>query len=155
GKVPALRHDETLVYETTAIALYLADAFPASGLGPKIGDSLRGPFLSWLSYYGAVFEPSLTAKFLKLQHLSAPSASVPFQPGPQQRVVLAGKDLQCRRYRLWWKPSAADVSWHGSRDRHVQRLRRARHRPSFPCARASAGQRITRQRGWTWVRSSI
>ena len=42
GKVPAIAHDGTLVYEPTAIALYLSDAFPASGLWPKIGEKDRG-----------------------------------------------------------------------------------------------------------------
>jgi len=30
GKVPALRHDGTTVFETPAIALYLTDTFPAA-----------------------------------------------------------------------------------------------------------------------------
>ena len=65
GKVPALVHDGRLVFETSAIALYLTDLFPQAGLGPKIGDNERGAYLSWLAYYSGVFEPSLTAKFLK------------------------------------------------------------------------------------------
>ena len=42
GKVPALVHDDTTVFESIAVALYLTDAFPAMGLGPRIGDSTRG-----------------------------------------------------------------------------------------------------------------
>ena len=34
GKVPALRHGETVVTETAAIITYLADAFPQAGLAP-------------------------------------------------------------------------------------------------------------------------
>jgi glutathione S-transferase len=46
GKVPALVHDGALILESAAIALYLADAFPEAGLGPRLGDPLaRGPFL--------------------------------------------------------------------------------------------------------------
>ena len=64
GKVPALVHNGALIYETTAIALYLTDAFPDAHLGPKVGEADRGAYLTWLSYYSGVFEPSLTAKFL-------------------------------------------------------------------------------------------
>ena len=69
GKVPALLHNTTLIFETSAIALYLTDMFPQPGLGPKIGDTDRGTYLSWLAYYSGVFEPSLTAKFLKIEHI--------------------------------------------------------------------------------------
>ena len=34
GKVPALRHGETIVTEAAAICAYLADAYPAAGLAP-------------------------------------------------------------------------------------------------------------------------
>ncbi len=34
-KVPAIVHDGTTVTERAAISLYLADAFPESGLAPR------------------------------------------------------------------------------------------------------------------------
>jgi glutathione S-transferase len=46
-KVPALTHDGVLVTESSAIVLYLTDAFPAAGLGPRIGDPDRAPYLTW------------------------------------------------------------------------------------------------------------
>jgi glutathione S-transferase len=48
GKVPAIRHGDTIVTETGAICAYLADAFPAAGLAPPPGDRLRGPYYRWL-----------------------------------------------------------------------------------------------------------
>lgn len=63
GKVPALVHDGTLVYESAAIALYLTDAFPAAGIGPTVGDKLRGSYLSWLAYYTGIMEPAFTSAF--------------------------------------------------------------------------------------------
>lgn len=65
GKVPALEHDGTLVHEQTAIVQYLAELFPAAGLGPKPGDSDRGTYLTWLAYYGGVIEPAFLSAFLK------------------------------------------------------------------------------------------
>jgi glutathione S-transferase len=49
-KVPALVDDGVLVTESIAIVQYLIDKFPAAGLGPAIGDPLRGPYLTWLAY---------------------------------------------------------------------------------------------------------
>ena len=40
GKVPALRHGETVITEAAAICAYLADAFPDAGLSPAPGDRL-------------------------------------------------------------------------------------------------------------------
>src|SRR5207253_9860469 len=45
GKVPALKHGDALVTEQVAIFLYLADLFPEAGLGPPVGDPLRGSYL--------------------------------------------------------------------------------------------------------------
>src|SRR5262245_16832534 len=47
-KVPALVHDGALITESAAIILYLTDLFPEAGLGPRVGDRQRGPYLSWL-----------------------------------------------------------------------------------------------------------
>src|SRR5262249_12576961 len=52
GKVPALRHGDTVVTETAAICAYLADAFPAAALAPPSGNRLRGPYYRWL-FFGA------------------------------------------------------------------------------------------------------
>ena len=50
GKVPALRHGETVITEAAAICAYLADAFPDAGLSPAPGDRLRGPYYRWLFF---------------------------------------------------------------------------------------------------------
>lgn len=62
GKVPTLRHGDTVVTETAAICCYLADAFPAAGLAPAIGDATRGPYLRWMFYMPSCFEPAITHK---------------------------------------------------------------------------------------------
>ena len=49
-KVPAIVDDGVLVTESAAICLYLTDKFPAKGIGPVVGDPLRGPYLTWLAY---------------------------------------------------------------------------------------------------------
>ena len=66
GKVPAISDDGAIVFESPAIALYLTDKFPKNRLGPLVGEPLRGPYLSWLAYYGGEFEPSVMFKFMKL-----------------------------------------------------------------------------------------
>jgi len=65
GKVPLLKDGDAIVFEQTAIALYLADKFPNARLGPAIGDPARGVFLTMLAYYSGVIEPAFTSKFLQ------------------------------------------------------------------------------------------
>jgi glutathione S-transferase len=65
-KVPALVHDGALVTESIAIVLYLTDLHPEAGLAPRVGDPLRGAYLTWLAWYAGVAEPILTFEFAKL-----------------------------------------------------------------------------------------
>src|SRR5690242_8969722 len=65
-KVPALVDDGALITESVAIVQYLTDKFPAASLGPRIGDSQRGPYLSWLAYYAGVIEPVVSLEFAGL-----------------------------------------------------------------------------------------
>jgi glutathione S-transferase len=64
GKVPLLMDGDAVVFEQSAIALYLADEYPTANLGPRIGDAGRGSFVSALAYYSGVVEPAFTSKFL-------------------------------------------------------------------------------------------
>jgi glutathione S-transferase len=65
GKVPAIKHNGAVVTEQVAIYIYLADAFPQAGLAPAIGDTLRGPYLRWLAFYGSCVEPAGVDRALK------------------------------------------------------------------------------------------
>jgi glutathione S-transferase len=62
GKVPALRHGETVVTEAAAICAYLADAFPEAGLAPPPGDRLRGPYYRWMFFAAGPLEAAVTNK---------------------------------------------------------------------------------------------
>lgn len=62
GKVPALMHDGNLVMESVAICLYLSDAFPRAGLGPKVGDKDRADYLYWLFSYVSELEPAILSR---------------------------------------------------------------------------------------------
>ena len=59
GKVPAILDGDALVTEQVAIYLHLADRFQAAGLAPALDDPWRGPYLRWMVFYAACFEPAL------------------------------------------------------------------------------------------------
>lgn len=62
GKVPAVKHGETVVTECAAICAYLADAFPQAGLAPAVTDKLRGPYYRWLFFAAGPLESALSNK---------------------------------------------------------------------------------------------
>ena len=64
GKVPALRHGETIVTESAAICAYLADAFPQANLAPPSGDRRRGLYYRWLFFAAGPVEAAVSNKAL-------------------------------------------------------------------------------------------
>jgi pimeloyl-ACP methyl ester carboxylesterase len=64
GKVPTIRHGDTVVTEVAAICAYLADAFPRAGLAPPPRDRLRGPYYRWLFFAAGPVEAAVTNKTL-------------------------------------------------------------------------------------------
>jgi glutathione S-transferase len=66
GKVPAIKHGDTVVTEAAAICAYLADIFPEKELAPPPGDRRRGPYYRWMFFAAGPLEASVTAKALGL-----------------------------------------------------------------------------------------
>lgn len=103
-QVPALMHDGVLVTESAAIACYLTDAFPQNGLGPVVGDPLRGPYLTWLAHYAGVVEPVVGYKF------EGATESDPAKAAAYDLMVQRFRDaLAAGPYLLGERFSAADI----------------------------------------------
>ena len=66
GKVPAIRHGETVVTEAAAICAYLADMFPDKGLAPPSGNVRRGNYYRWMFFAAGPLEAAVTGKALGL-----------------------------------------------------------------------------------------
>ena len=64
GKIPAIRHGDTVVTEGAAICAYLADAFPEAGLAPPLKDHRRGPYFRWLFFAAGPIEAASSNKAL-------------------------------------------------------------------------------------------
>src|SRR5512147_2305694 len=60
GKVPALKHGDTVITEVAAICTYLADEFPQAKLNIPVGTPKRGEYLKWLFFGPSVIEPAMT-----------------------------------------------------------------------------------------------
>jgi glutathione S-transferase len=60
GKVPTLKHGDTVITEAAAICTYLADEFPQARLNVPVGDPRRGTYLRWLFFAPSCIEPAIT-----------------------------------------------------------------------------------------------
>ena len=61
GKVPAIRHGNTVVTEAAAICAYLADAFRCSAR-TATGRRLRGPYYRWLFFAAGPLEAAASSQ---------------------------------------------------------------------------------------------
>jgi len=106
GKVPAIRHGETVVTECAAICAYLADVFPAASLAPPAAE--RGAYYRWLFFAAGPLEAAVTNRSLRLE-----------APADRQRMIGYGnfeavmdtleKAVAGGRYVAGERFSAADV----------------------------------------------
>jgi len=109
GKVPLLMDGETMVRETTAIALHLTDLFPEAGLGAAVGTPERGTYLSWLAWYGAVMEPALILHHAGAEH---PWMTAAIRGVPEVEARLSDCLADGRPWLLGARFSAADLIVH-------------------------------------------
>jgi glutathione S-transferase len=108
GKVPALKHGDTLITEQVAIFLYLADLYVDAGLAPQMGDPLRGAYLRWMVFYGSSFEPAIVDRSQKRE--PAPPTMSPYGDYDTMLKTLTDQ-LSNGPYLLGDKFTAADVLW--------------------------------------------
>ena len=106
GKVPAITHGDTVITETAAICMYLADLYPEAKLAPAIGDPRRGTYLRWIVFNQAAVEPAITDKALKRE--PGPASTLSYGTYDATIEALAGA-LAAGPYILGDQFSAADI----------------------------------------------
>ena len=62
GKVPALKHNDTIITEVAAICTYLAARFPEKGLIPAMDDPALGTFYRWLYFAAGPLEQAISVQ---------------------------------------------------------------------------------------------
>ena len=108
GKVPALKHGDTVVTEAAAICAYLADAFPETGLAPPSGSRLRGSYYRWLFLAAGPLEAAASNKALGF--VVPPERQMMIGYGSMQAVLDTVEGaVQGREYLVGTSFTAADL----------------------------------------------
>ena len=63
GRIPVLVADGQAIYETAAIALYLADRHSAQGLAPASDSALRGQYYKWMFHISNTLQTEFRSWF--------------------------------------------------------------------------------------------
>ncbi|HEY1630147.1 MAG TPA: glutathione S-transferase [Rhizomicrobium sp.] len=105
GKVPALTDDGDMLFESSAIALYLTDKYRKTPMGPAAGEKGRDEYLSWLAYRPGVMEPALLCRRFGIAHVYG---AMGWAPAEEVEAVL-NEHMASRDYFLGRDFSALDI----------------------------------------------
>lgn len=108
GKVPAIKHGDTVVTEAAAICAYLADAFPQANLAPASGSKDRGPYYRWLFYAAGPVEAMVSNH--SMGWVAPPDKQRMFGYGSREAVLdTLEQAVSAKDYLAGGKFSAADL----------------------------------------------
>jgi glutathione S-transferase len=160
GLIPVLQDGKTVLFETAAICMHLADRFPAAQLAPAIGRPERPHFYKWMVWFTNTMQAHLIHYFYPERMVDDGNAegAAQLEAHAQARVVqcLAMLDTELARHGGPWllgqTYSAADAMgfmlcrW----TRHFKSQRARDHRHVLPWlqrvyARPAVQQTVSRE----------
>ena len=108
GKLPVVKHGDTIITEAAAICTYLADEFPQAKLNIPIGNPARGVYLKWLFFGPSCFEPAITERAFPRKE-PPPRSTLGFGDVDTVMEVLAKAASAADPYLMGRQFTAADV----------------------------------------------
>jgi len=108
GKLPTIKHGDTVITEAAAICTYLADEFPKAKLNVPIGDPRRGVYLKWLFFGPSCVEPAVAERAWPRKEV-APRSALGFGDFDTVMDVLAKGVAAAKPYLMGQQFTAADV----------------------------------------------
>lgn len=111
GQIPTLVDGDQVVTESAAIALYLADRYPAAGLAPAL--DRRHEYYQWAFFVGAAMEPHLLEYFLHTVRFSEAERDAQRAAAAKEKfdrvLQIVNDHLKDRQYLLGEQFSMVDV----------------------------------------------
>ncbi|MBX9588745.1 MAG: glutathione S-transferase family protein [Hyphomonadaceae bacterium] len=108
GKLPTLKHGDTVITEAAAICTYLADEFPQAKLNVPVGSPQRGVYLKWLFFGPSCVEPAVLERAFPRKE-PAPRSAAGFGDVDTVLSTLAKGVGAANPYLMGQQFTAADV----------------------------------------------
>jgi len=86
ARVPALLGPDGPIFESGAIALYLAEQHPEAGLNIVTRHPLRGQYLQWMHYLAATLQPDVMLQFHPEMYFSDPANQAALKRASMKRL---------------------------------------------------------------------
>jgi glutathione S-transferase len=86
GRIPVLIDGDLVLFETAAICLYLADAYPQRGLAPALGTKARAHLYKWLMYLTNTLQTEIITYFYSDRVTEDDTASAQVKRRAEQRI---------------------------------------------------------------------
>lgn len=102
GRIPTLMHGDTVLFESPAICLYLAEQHPTFGLAPVVGHQDRPRFLQWLMFLTNTLQADYMAYCYPEKHTIDPEGAQAVKAAHADRIEgifdIFDKELKGREY---------------------------------------------------------
>ena len=113
GRIPVLIDDGHVLFETAAIAMHLADKFPAAGLAPAFGTPERSEYYKWMVHLTNTPQAEYRAWFYPREHTSDDEAVASVKNAAEKRLNhmfdVISRQLGDQQWLLGEKFSTADL----------------------------------------------
>lgn len=112
GKVPALKIGKTVLFESLAICLYLADYYPQSALAPEIASPDRAEYYKWMAFSTGTLEPAIIEQSRRRKSLESGVNYIDMGPALtpfKQAMAYIDNTLASRMFLLGNNFTAADL----------------------------------------------
>lgn len=113
GRIPVLVDGDLVLFETAAVALYLADRFPEAGLAPASGTAERAAFYRWMIHLTNTPQVEYRAWFYPHEHVIDEAAAPSVKEAAGQRLDrmfdVISQQLGDKTWLLGERFSAADL----------------------------------------------
>ena len=139
GKVPAIKHGDTVITEAAAICTYPADEFAQAKLNIPVGNPARGVYLKWLFFGPSCLEPAILDRAYPRKE-PMPRSAAGFADFETVMTVLAQATGAANPYLMGNQFTAADVII-GSGLRWATMFKLIPERPEFTAYLGRLGER--------------
>ncbi|WP_395540879.1 glutathione S-transferase family protein [Neotabrizicola sp. sgz301269] len=112
GRIPTLVEGDTVVFETPAVCIHIAEADPAGRFLPAPGDPLRPRFFQWMAYLNNTLQAEFMIWAYPQDHTTDPQGVAAIQAAQEARLTdilaLLDRALGAGPYLLGERLTACD-----------------------------------------------